>query len=91
MNNVTIFVTDFESAIKEYGPKFRSFPMFVIYCKPMDFPDNYVIRMFNGAAPTPYAMLANTLPEARKCIPASAYLRVPRSKHDSLPIVETWL
>ena len=69
-------------------------PMAVIYKKPKDYPDKYVVRIFDGKTgrPTNLIILRNTLEECREDIKASGYSAcLQRSKYDDPVIVETWL
>lgn len=69
--------------------------MWVIYERPRDFPNFFVVRRWfirsdNGRLdPDRIALLANTLREARACIPEGLY-RQPRFDGDDEKIVETW-
>ena len=69
-------------------------PMAVIYRKPKEYPDNYVVRIFDGktGSPTNLAILRKTLEECREDIKASGYSACfPRSRYDDPIIVESWL
>ena len=69
-------------------------PMAVIYRKPKEYPDNYVVRIFDGKTgrPTNLAILRKTLEECREVITASGYSACfPRSRYDDPIIVESWL
>lgn len=85
---MSIIVPDFHDAVG-FGP-FHPFPMFTIYDHPADFPDRYVMRMFDADRPTPYVALADTLEQARNLRPDGADLCVPRAAQDDPVIVETW-
>ncbi len=68
--------------------------MYTIYCKPSDYPTNYVVRKFKvragGITPTDYVYLCDNLEDARECIPdnMTQFMRAP----DDVPsIVETWV
>lgn len=68
-------------------------PMAVIYRKPKDYPDNYVVRIFEAMTgkPTPWIILRDTLEECREDIKNSGYaVRFPRAKADDPVIVESW-
>jgi hypothetical protein len=68
--------------------------MYTIYCKPLDYPDNYVVRKFHvteGAVSlTDEIHVCETLTEAQNVIPYGL-VPVPRSPQDSPSIVETWI
>lgn len=69
--------------------------LYVVYEKPKDYPDFFVVRGWtirhNGliADPRPIAF-EKTLDEARKRIPEGMY-RVEPSENDDPVIVETWI
>lgn len=69
-------------------------PMAVIYRKPKDYPDNYVVRIFDGKTgkPTNVIILRNTLEECREDIQNSGYTSCfTRSKYDDQVIMESWV
>lgn len=66
-----------------------------IYFHPLDFPEHYAVRMwFVGDEQIiywhPFAIVCNTLEEAREQVPAGA-IKVPREPGDDVVILETWL
>ena len=68
--------------------------MAVIYRKPKEYPDKYVVRIFDGKTgkPTNATILRNTLEECREDIKASGYSACfLRSIYDDPIIVESWL
>jgi hypothetical protein len=67
-------------------------PIWVIYERPTDFPEHFVVRVWWGETPEPVACLAATLFEARDlAIEAGACMRMERSEKDAPCIVETWI
>lgn len=64
--------------------------LFVIFDRPADFPNNYVVRLFYGSVGTPYCALAKSLNEARARIPAGLVC-IKRSAKDARCIVESWI
>ena len=69
-------------------------PMAVIYKKPKEYPDNYVVRIFDGKTgkPTNLAILRNTMEECRKDIQNSGYTCCfSRSEYDDPIIMESWI
>lgn len=69
-------------------------PMAVIYKKPREYPDKYVVRIFDAKTgrPTNLAILRNTLEECREDIRKSGYsINFLRSEYDDPIIVESWL
>lgn len=88
---MSIIVTDLAEI--DYAP-FR-LPMFVIYKHPLDFPNDFVVRLWDcgrGPCPiaTPFALTAPTLEEARAAIPRH-WTRIARSEGDDRCIVESYL
>lgn len=67
-------------------------PLFTIYDHPSDFPDKFVVRIWDGreAQPTPYCSLWDTLDDARADIP-SGRVNLNRNEGDDAKIVETWI
>lgn len=69
--------------------------LYVIYDRPSDYPDNFVVRAwkldrFGKCLPSWDARLANDLESARSCIP-KGHMRFPRLKRDDPVIVEVWM
>jgi hypothetical protein len=66
----------------------------VIYEKPSDFSEQYVIRIHNitdeGLKPTHYFWVVDSIDKARACVP-SYLVRFVREEADEKQIVETWL
>lgn len=65
---------------------------FVITQHPSDFPEHFVVRLYDMARnlPTVYAALAKDLNEARRLIPLGL-TRINRFRMDDPVIVETWI
>jgi hypothetical protein len=67
-------------------------PMWTIYEKPADYPDNWVVRMWFGEVPDPLAGVCDSLEHARALIRRSGgSVPLHRSPGDAASIVETWL
>lgn len=64
--------------------------IFVIYERPLDFPESFVVRRWFNDQMTPDYELAPSLVEARKLVPPSADFRTPRCEGDDPCIVEMW-
>jgi hypothetical protein len=69
--------------------------MFVIYERPSDFPEHFVLRRWVVVKPgEAHASLSakffDTLEEARDAVPPGR-IRTERTKHDDPTIVETWI
>lgn len=66
-------------------------PMLVIYARPVDYPEEFVVRVWDGAAgPTNLFWIAETLEEARAAIPAR-FKVLARSESDDPVIVESYV
>lgn len=68
---------------------------YVIYKRPMDYPDNFVVRCYMiGKAKlfidTIPHLVCDTLEEARQSIP-HGLVRTEREDKDALCVVETWI
>lgn len=86
--SVSIIVNDFLGV--DWHKKTTTFPNFVIYDSPTDFPGRFVVRLFDGNRPTRLIAVKNSLKEARQAIPG-IFIPISRSKNDEPAIVETWL
>lgn len=66
-------------------------PIFTVYDRPADFPNNTVIRLFDGASghPTNAVMLCASLEEARAAM--TGYTCIPRTARDQPQIVESYI
>lgn len=65
-------------------------PMFVVYEHPEDFPDKFVVRLFDMYKPSPYYTLSDTLEQARATLP-KGLMWINRSIYDVRSLVETWV
>lgn len=69
-------------------------PLITIYEKPLDFPNGFVARVWDGAGPkaTNTVTVRFSLQEIREDIAAAGFLaRFPRAEGDEPHIVETWM
>lgn len=67
-------------------------PIAVIYDKPLDFPDKFVIRLFDMNKATNIVALRDSLEECRKeCIDAGFCSVLPRISDDDRRIAESWM
>lgn len=82
MKPTTILVADW-SAPGYIAP---FLPVFTIYRHPSDFPEHYVVRMFDMDKPTPYAMLADSEEAAVAKVPRGL-VRLERLPADDANIV----
>lgn len=72
------------------------FPIITVYEKPLDYPDDYVARVWEiqGSRPKPtnIAITRNSIQEIREDIMAAGFgIRIPRAEDDDPHIVETWM
>ena len=90
--NTNIIVKDFHGVI--WQEKVRVLPAFTIFYNPADFPGKYVVRLFDGEAPTKLLCVKSTLEEARAAIPHEPpieYINMGRHPEDDPVIVEVWM
>lgn len=69
--------------------------LYTIYERPSDHPSHFVVRGHEilrkgGTRPQTDFKLADTLDEARRCIPPG-YVNIGREPEDDSSIVETWI
>ena len=64
-----------------------------IYNRPLDFPEQYVARIFDGDKPTNVILLDSSLSHIRQEIKFNfpKMVRLPKSKKDIETLVETWI
>jgi len=73
-----------------------TFPIFAVYENPVDFPNKYVVRLWQinrkigQPIATGYCVVKDTLEECRKAIPPYLY-RFGRDSSDDPQIIETWI
>lgn len=67
---------------------------YTIYKNPLDFPDKYVMRVFEntsiGSVPTSEIAVSTNLENVRDAIPAGC-ICIARSPDDDPVILETWI
>ena len=68
----------------------KGLTLYVVYCRPLDFPDRYVVRRWESDKPTEQHWSADTLEEARAKVP-SGYVCLARHPMDVASIAEVWL
>lgn len=67
-------------------------PIWVIYNRPADYPDSFVVRVWRGEVPEPEVGLYPTLELARLMVDQDgASIRLPRHHTDDPVIVESWI
>lgn len=64
--------------------------IWTIYNRPVDFPDKFVARRWEGSMPTQDILIADDLEELRRQLPPGLY-RLARHPADDPVVVETWL
>lgn len=65
-------------------------PLLVVYERPLDHPEKFVVRLWEADKPTLNAWLFDSLEAAREAIPKGLFV-IPRADADDKVIVETWL
>jgi|HubBroStandDraft_6_1064221.scaffolds.fasta_scaffold3971273_2 hypothetical protein len=68
--------------------------MYVVYERPRDYPDKFVVRRWGcraeGAVPEDWFVLGTTLDEVRAAIPRHC-VRLERDPRDEPQIIEVWI
>lgn len=64
--------------------------LWVVYERPLDHPEHFVVRRWVLDRPTKDFRLGRSLREVREFIPPGLH-RVPRHPNDDAKIVETWI
>lgn len=65
-------------------------PIITVYKHPADYPTKYVARLFDLEAQTPFVVVAYTLDEVRKAIPAR-FIKFPPDPCDEAHIIEVYI
>ena len=66
-------------------------PIWVIYDRPDDYPNQYVARKFHGNMPTKEFYGDRDLEVLRAMLARSGLIRFPRDATDDPKILETWM
>lgn len=85
MENHTLVIED----VKQLDLSDIKMPLFALYEKPLDFPNNYVARLFDLDQPTNIVLVADTLEELREKLPKGLH-RFKREEEDVKALIETW-
>lgn len=85
-NKKDIAIPKFDNSILRKA----SLPMLTVYNHPSDYPNKFVVRMWDAAAPTRYISISDSLEEARKSIPPSMVC-LNRMEKDDPCIEEVWI
>ncbi len=89
LRKATVLVDDLARALDVLADNI-AMPAFIIYDHPQDFPECFVIRLWDlRRGPTNIAMRAATLERARAAIPPGM-ISLPRSDQDKPSVVEIW-
>lgn len=69
------------------------FPVIAVYDRPLDFPHQYVARIFDSDKPTNIILLRDSLSKIREDIKLNLpqMVRLPRAGNDVGSLVETWI
>lgn len=68
----------------------KGLEIWVVYKKPLDYPNKFVIRKWINNTPTKTMYIADTLDEIRQRIP-EGLVSIGRSPNDDPKIVEVWI
>jgi hypothetical protein len=69
-----------------------NFYMWVVFNRPVDFPNHFVARKFIGIVPTTEHIVCNTLQKIRNAINSQQQLhRLERHPGDDPKIIEVWI
>ncbi|MCK5923540.1 MAG: hypothetical protein KAG66_21575 [Methylococcales bacterium] len=63
----------------------------VVYASPLDFPGQFVTRLFKGETPTGRLFIDNDLGAVRDYLEMKGLVCLPRFPEDDPTIVEVWL
>lgn len=78
--------------IKDLDLSNLKMPIGVIYDKPLDYPNKFVIRIFDGTTATNAIILRESLEECREvCMVGGMHTIIPRAIDDDYCIVESWM
>lgn len=67
--------------------------MWTIYCRPLDYPDKYVARLYMLDTPTGHTFIGDTLEAVRFAVLDAhpGLFCLPRNPNDHPSVVENWL
>jgi len=79
-----------EARLSDARTKFP--PIWVVYERPHDFPEHWVVRVWWGNVPEPIAKLCHSLMHARRVIVAEGgSVKLVRAAGDDAVIAESWI
>lgn len=67
-----------------------TFPLFVVFKDPIDYPGKFVVRVFDVNQPTSYCAVKDNYKDAIDTIPEFLN-KIPRDPKDDYHILETWM
>lgn len=76
--------------IDSYTRRHGSLNTIAIYCRPDDYPNGYIGRLFYGTKPTNKVVVGSKLEEVRKKIPRG-YIKFCRKRYDVPSLIESWI
>lgn len=86
------FISKSVEHLREVDMSDMKLPIAVIFKKPLDFPDKYVIRLFDMNNATNVIILKDSLEDCRnECLYSNFLNPVPRDDNDDSHIVESWM
>lgn len=68
-----------------------TFPIFVIYENPLDYPGKFVARVWDLDKPTPFCAVRDSYRDIIATLPRNHMFRIPRDPRDEARIVESWV
>lgn len=86
MSKRDIIIPKFDSTILRKA----RLPMLTVYNRPSDYPDKFIVRMWDASESTRYITISASLEEARKSIPPSMVC-LNRMEKDDPCIEEVWI
>ena len=99
MKNKNVILENFKGINSYYAKKIsinNSIALFAIYKNPKDFPNEYVVRLWEinrqlgNSFATKYCVAKDTLEECRNSLPKGFY-KIDRFSSDDPVIVEAWI
>lgn len=79
-------------SLKDVDIRKLTYPICTIYKNPSDFPDNYVVRLFDLNRPTNIIIIRNSVTDCRADLMAAGFTtHFMRDFRDDPCIVESWM
>lgn len=90
--NYSEFISKSVEHLREVDMSDMKLPIAVIFKNPLDFPDKYVIRLFDMNNATNVIILKDSLEDCRnECLYSNFLNPIPRDDNDDSHIVESWM